>query len=60
MGNSEAIGHLREIIGSGESDMLLVAEEMLDIALNKGILLLAHMYVIAWKCGVYYHETPPN
>jgi hypothetical protein len=36
MTNEEAVGLLREIMQSGEGRMLLVAEEMVDLALHKG------------------------
>jgi serine/threonine protein phosphatase PrpC len=36
MSNEEAVKHLEEIFASGESSMEKMAEEMLDIALDKG------------------------
>ena len=39
MTSSEAVNICREIFLSGETDMQLVAEELIDMALNKGILI---------------------
>ena len=36
MSNEEAISKIREIFATGNSDMSLVAEEMLNFALDKG------------------------
>ncbi len=34
--SQEAVGLCREIFNSGERDMALVSEELIDMALNKG------------------------
>jgi protein phosphatase 1B len=36
MSSSEAVETVREILAAGEEDMRLVAEELVDLALNKG------------------------
>ncbi len=36
MSSEEAVNTAREILNSGERNMTLVAEEMIDLALDKG------------------------
>lgn len=38
MSNAEAVEQVHEILASGERDMAKIAEEMVDISLNKGTL----------------------
>jgi len=44
MSNEEAIEELRAIFQSGESNAMLVAEEMIDVALEKGAFLLSPLF----------------
>jgi hypothetical protein len=43
MTTAEAVNTVREIYSSGEKQVLKIAEEMLDIALDKGQLFLSFM-----------------
>ncbi len=45
MSNDEAVQLAREIMGDGESDASLLAEEMIDIALDKGTIKLSILYI---------------
>ena len=50
MSNEEAISKIREIFATGNNDMTLVAEEMLNFALDKG-----EWNPIDWFSTSYFH-----